>query len=103
MNTQFMLDVTNINTTLALVVDEHRQATSVLGAFLTACQHEVDVRVTVGDETLHTVQAPAVLLGVIGSLQHHALQVRTGIGLRLVHRHALTSANAWDVLLALLF
>ena len=62
----------------------------------------MNVAITVGDETLHTIQAPAVLLLVEGSLQHHALQVRTGIGLSQVHTHTLTSANAWDILLALL-
>ena len=62
----------------------------------------MDIAVTVGDEALHTIQAPAVLLLVEGGLQHHALQVRTGIRLSQVHTHTLTSTNAGDVLLALL-
>ena len=101
MDTQLVLDVTHVDTTITLVVDEHRQATSVLGALLRASQHEVDVRVAIGDETLHTVQTPAVLLLVEGSLQHHALQVTTSIRLRQVHRHTLTCTNAGDILLAL--
>ena len=62
----------------------------------------MDVAITVGDEALNTVQAPAVLLLVEGSLQHHALQVGTSIRLSQIHTHTLASANAWDVLLALL-
>ena len=85
MNTQLVLDVTDIDTALTLVVNEHRQAASVLGTFLRTSQYEVDVAITIGNETLHAVQSPAVLLFVEGGLQHDALQVGTGIGLRQVH------------------
>ena len=74
MDTQLVLDMTYGDTTVALVVDEHRQTTTVLGSLFRAGQHEVDIRVTIGDETLHTVQAPCAVL-VLSGLEHHALEV----------------------------
>ena len=102
MDTELVLNVAHVDTAVALVVDEHRESTSVLCSFLRTSQHEVNVRVTVGDESLHTVQAPAVFLLVVGRLQHHTLQVGTCIWLSKVHRHTLALANTWDVLLTLL-
>ena len=101
-NTKFVLDVTHIDAALALVVDEHRQATTVLGAFLGTGQDKVDVGVAVGDETLHTIEQIAAIYFTIGGLQHDALQVGTGIRLGEVHRHGLTGTHARDVFLALL-
>ena len=97
-----MLDVTYCHTAVALVVDEHRQSASVVCALLRTCKHEVDVGVAIGDETLHTVQSPALVLLVIASLEHHALKVGTGIRLGKVHGHGLAGAYTWNVLLALL-
>ena len=101
MDTKLMLDVAHVDATLTLVVAEHRQAAAVLGAFLGTSQHEVDVGVTIGDETLHAIEQIAAILFTIGSLQHDALQVGTGIGLGKVHRHGLAGANARDVFHAL--
>ena len=84
MDTKLVLDVTNSNATVALVVDEHRQTATVACAFLRTCKHEVDVRITVGDETLNTVQAPCAVF-VLSSLEHNALKVGTCIRLGQVH------------------
>ncbi len=43
---------------LTVVVDEHRKAASVVGAFLGAGEHQVDVAVAVGDEALHALTRP---------------------------------------------
>ena len=101
-DTELVLDVAHVDAALALVIDEHGQAAAVLGAFLAAGQDQVDVRVTVGDETLHTVQQPAALLLGIRRLEHDALQVGTGVRLGEVHGHGLAGADARDEFLALL-
>ena len=88
-----VLDAAHGHAAVALVVDEHRQATAVAGALLAACEHERDVTVTVGDEALHAVQAPSAVL-VLGSLEHHRLQVAAGIGLGEVHGQRLALAGA---------
>ncbi len=62
----------------------------------------MDVGVAVGDESLHAVQAPCAV-GLLGGLEHHALQVRAGIGLGEVHRHSLALADAGDEAGLLLF
>ena len=93
----------HVHAALALVVDKHGEAAAVLRAFLGAGQDEVDVRVAVGDESLHAVQAPAVFFLVVGSFEHHTLQIAAGIRLGEVHRHGFALADARDVLLALLF
>ena len=102
MDAQFVLDVAHVDTAVAFVVDEHGEAAAVAGTFLRACEHQVDVAVAVGDEALHAIQAPAVLLLIEGGLEHHALQVAAGIWLGEVHRHCLAGAHARDVFLALL-
>ena len=72
-----------------------------MSALLRTGEHEVYVRITVCDESLHTVQSPAFVLLVIASLEHYALEVRTSIRLGEVHRHSLASTNTRNVLLAL--
>ena len=96
MNTHLVLDAAHVDTPVALVVDEHGETTAIAGTGLRTGQHKVQVRVTVGDETLAAVQTPATGLLVVGGLQHHALQVRTRIRLREVHGHCLTGADAGD-------
>ena len=102
MDAELVLYVAHVDAAVALVVDEHRQAAAVLGALLAAGQHQVDVRVAVGDEAFDAVQAPALLFLVVGGLEHHALQVAAGVGLGEVHAHGLALADARYVLLALL-
>ena len=80
-----MLDTAHVNPTTLLVVDEHGQSASVTSTLLTARKHEVDVRVTVGDETLDTVEQPAAILLAVSSFQHHRLEVRTSIRFCKVH------------------
>ena len=99
---EFMLDVAHIDAALTLVVDEHRQAATVLGAFLGTGQHEVNVGVAVGDETLHAVEQIATILFGISGLQHDALQVGAGIRLGEVHRHGFAGTDARNVFHALL-
>ena len=74
-----MLDVTHIDATITLVVDKHGKTTSVFGAFLRTSQYKVNVRVAIGDKTLHTIQTPAIFFLVEGCFQHHTLKVRTSI------------------------
>ena len=101
MDTQLVLNVTNVDTAVALVIDEHGKSASVLSAFFRTGQHKVDVGVTVGDESLHAIEAPGAV-GILRGLEHHALQVAAGIGLGEVHTHGLACANARNILLALL-
>ena len=70
-------------------------------ALLRAGKHQVDIRVAIGDESLHTVQTPRAVLVLCG-LEHDALQIATCVGLREVHRHRGSLADAGDVLLSLL-
>ena len=102
MNTKFVLYMAHCNTSVALVIDKHGEAATIVCTLFRACQHKVYVRVAVGDKTLHTVQSPALVLLVIACLEHHTLQVRTGIGLGKVHRHGFAGTHTGDVLLALL-
>ena len=55
------------NPALVAVVDEHRKTAAVLGAFLAAGQHQVDVGVAVGDKALYTVEQPATVLLAVRS------------------------------------
>ena len=103
MNTELVLDTAYINTAISLIVDEHRESASVASALYGTSQHEVDVRVTISDETLYTVQAPAVLLLVECCLQHYRLQVGTGIWFSEVHRHSFSGTYTWDVTFSLVF
>ena len=102
MDTEFVLDTTHVDATLILVVDEHGKSTSVAGALLRTCKHEVDVRVSVGDETFHTVEEPASVLLRISCLEHNRLEVGTCIRLSEVHRHGLTVADTWNEALTLI-
>ena len=43
---------------LTVVVDEHRKAAAVVGAFFGAGEHQVDVAVAVRDEALHALTRP---------------------------------------------
>ena len=70
-------------------------------ALLRAGKHQVDIRVAIGDESLHTVQTPRAVLVLCG-LEHDALQIATSVGLREVHGHRGSLADAGDVLLSLL-
>ena len=85
MDTEFVLDMTYGDTSVALVVDEHRESASVVCTLLRACEHEVDVGVAIGDETLYTIEAPALVLLVVTCLEHHALEVGTCVRLSQVH------------------
>ena len=96
MDTELVLDAADIHAPVAFVVDEHREATTVARPFFRAGEDEMQVRVAVGDETLHTVQAPAVVRLVVGSFQHDALEVGTGIRLGQVHRHRFAGADTRD-------
>ena len=102
MDAEFVLYVTHSHSTVALVIDKHRQATSVVGSLFRTGEHQVYVGVTVGDEALHAVEIPALVFLAVGSLEHHTLQVTTGIRLGEVHTHGLASTHTWDVLFALL-
>ena len=74
MDTKLVLDVAYCYAAVALVVDKHRQATSVACALFRTCKHEVDVRVAIGDESLNAIQAPCTVL-VLCSLEHNTLKV----------------------------
>src|SRR5574344_631339 len=98
-----MFDVTQVDATLILGVGDHGQSAAVGSTFFGPRQYQVDVRVTVCDETFHTVQIPATVFLAVGSFQHHALKVGTGIRFGQVHRHGLTGTDTGNVFLALLF
>ena len=93
---ELVLDAAHVHAAVALVVNEHGEATTVVGAFFGAGEHQVDVAVAVRDEALHAVQVPALVGFAVGGLEHHALQVGTGIGFGQVHRHRLAGAHARD-------
>ena len=102
MDAKLVLDAAHIHATVALVVYEHAQTASVACACLGAGQHQVDIRVAVSDKALRAVKPPALVLFVVGGLEHHALQVGTCVWLGEVHRHGLACTYSWDVLLTLL-
>ena len=93
---ELVLDAAHVHAAVALVVDEHRKAAAVVGAFFGAGEHQVDVAVAVRDEALHAVKVPALVFFAVGGLEHHALQVGTGIGFGQVHGHRLAGAHARD-------
>ncbi len=93
---ELVLDAADVHAAVALVVDEHGKAAAVVGAFFGAGEHQVNVGVAVGDEALHAVQVPALVSFAVGGLEHHALQVGTGIGFGQVHGHRLAGAHARD-------
>ena len=93
---ELVLNAAYVHATVALVVNEHGEAAAVVGAFFGAGEHQMDVGVTVGDEALHAVQVPALVFFAVGGLEHHALQVGTGIGFGQVHGHRLAGAHARD-------
>ncbi len=95
-DTHLVFDAADVNATVALVVDEHGKTTTVAGAFFGAGEHQVNVGVAVRDEALHAVQVPALVFFAVGGLEHHALQVGTGIGFGQVHRHRFAGADARD-------
>ena len=55
---ELVLDAAHVHATVALVVNEHGEAAAVVGAFLGAGEHQVDVGVAVGDEALHALTRP---------------------------------------------
>ena len=99
---EFMLDVANVHSAVALVVDEHRKAASVGSAFFGTGKHQMHVGIAVGDEPLHTVQPPATFCLIVSGFQHHALKVGSCIGFGEVHAHGFACADAGDILLPLL-
>ncbi len=101
MNAELVLYSSDVYAAVALVVDKHRQATTVARAFLRAGKDKVNVAVAVGDEALAAVQTPAVVGLVISGLEHNALKVGTCIGLGEVHRHCCTAADAGNEALTL--
>ena len=103
MDAQLVLNAAHVDSSVALVVDEHGEAAAVACALFTACQDEVQVGVAVGDEALHAVQAPAVVGLIVGGFQHDALQVGSGIGFGQVHGHGLSGADAGDEAAVLVF
>ena len=102
MYSELVLNMADIDSTLALVINEHRKATAVLCAFLATGKDKVNIGITISDESLDTVQKPAALLLAPCCLEHNALKVRTCVGLSKVHGHGLTGANTRDELLPLL-
>ena len=82
---EFVFDVAHVNASVALVIDEHGQSASVTCTLFRTCKDEVDVGISVGDETLHAVQSPAVFLFVEGGLEHDTLEVGSCIRLSEVH------------------
>ena len=102
MDTQFILNVAHIHPAIAFVVDEHGQSSAVFRTLFRPCQHQVDVRVAVGDEAFHAIQSPTVFFFIISSLEHHALKVRASVGFSKIHRHGGTLTYAWDILFSLL-
>ena len=94
---QLVLNVAHVYAALPLVIDEHGQAAAVARTLFRACQHEVYVGVAVGYEPLHAVEQPAALLLGVCGLEHHALQVASGVGFCEVHRHGLAGTDARDV------
>ena len=101
-DTHLVFDAAHGNATVALVVDEHRQAAAVFGAFFRAGEHQVDVAVAVGDEALNAVKHPGAVL-FLGGAEHHGLEVGTGVGFGEVHRHGFAFAHAGDEAGALVF
>ena len=97
-----MLNMAYVNTAITLVIDKHWKSTTITCALFWTCKDEVDVWIAIGNETLHTIQSPAVLLLVEGSLEHYTLEVRACIRLGEVHWHHLSLTDTWDKLLTLL-
>ena len=97
LDTHLVLDAAHGHAAVGLVEHEVRQATAVGTPLFAAGQHEVQVGVTVGDETLHAVQAPAAGRFVVGGLQAHRLQVAARVGLGEVHRAGGTLADAGQI------
>ena len=102
MYSQLVLYVAYGHTALVLVVYEHGQSATVMSALLGACEHEMYVRVAVGDESFHSVEQPAAVFLAVCSLEHHALEVGTGVRFGKVHTHGLACAYPRNVFLALL-
>ena len=102
LDTEFVLDAAHLHAAVALVIDQHRQAAGIGRALLRTGQDERNLAVAVGDEALHTVQQPRLLLFGPRGFQHHGAQVRTGIRLREVHGARRTRRNPFQELLLLL-
>ena len=62
MDAELILDAAHVHAAVALVVNEHRKTTAVVGAFFGAGEHQVNVGVAVGDEALHAVRMQTVRL-----------------------------------------
>ena len=102
-DTQLVFNTADIYATLTLVIDEHRQATSVFRPFFRTGQNQMKVGVSVGDETFHAVQQPAIFFFVESCFQHHGLQIGAGIRLCQVHRHRFSGADTRNETAVLVF
>ena len=85
MDTELVLDSSYGNATPFLVVNKVGKSSCVRSSFLASCKHELDVCVSVGDETLNAVEHPHLLSLIPGSLEHNCLKVRSCIRLGEVH------------------
>ena len=85
LDTHLVFDTAHLDAAVALVVDQHRQTAGVGRALFGAGQHQRNVAVAVGDETLHAVEQPRLLLLGPRGLEHHSAQIRSGVRLGEVH------------------
>ena len=102
MDTEFVFDMTNGHSAVSFVVDKHRETASVACTFLWTSQNEVDIWVTIGDETLHSVESPGAVC-ILSCLQHHTLEVGTGIWFGKIHWHSLACRDARNIFFTLFF
>ena len=72
--THLIFDAAHIDSTISLIVDEHRETTTILSTLFRASEHEVDIGVAIGDETLHAIEHPRAIL-LLRSLEHNRLEV----------------------------
>ena len=68
LDTHLVFDAAYGYATIVAVVDKHGKTATVVAAFLRACEHESDVTVAIGDETLHTIETPSAISLIESSL-----------------------------------
>ena len=102
MNAQLVLDATNIDSSVSLIVNEHRKSATIRRAFFRTSQNQMNVSVSISDEPLHAIQPPAIFSLIECCFKLHPLQVGTGIRLSEIHRHGLAGADSWNIFLSLL-
>ena len=98
LDAHLVLDAAHHHAAVRAVEHEIRQAAAVVRSFLAAGKHQVQVRVAVGDEALHPVQAPATGRLVVRSLETDRLQVAAGVRFGKVHRTGRTLADTGQIL-----